>query len=236
GGLPAPRAANGGLSGRGGGGAAFLAGTGGGGGGGGGSARRGFRRGGGGGGGGGGGVEAVGRGGGRATTEHAPLPARGVFRRGLSYRRRVGTIVLPPLRERREDIPLLAGHFLQAFGDANEQAPSSIAPETLALLAAYDWPGNVRELQHAIERAAALTTHAVLLPTDLPPKVVGAVREATSAAGSALGLKDVVKDHVRRVLRVAGWNKKLAAELLGIHRRTLYRLTKRHGISLSRRD
>ena len=146
------------------------------------------------------------------------------------------TIVLPPLRERREDIPLLAGHFLQAFRDANEQAPSSIAPETLALLAGYDWPGNVRELQHAIERAAALTTHTVLLPVDLPPNVGGAPREAASAAGSALGLKDVVKDHIRRVLKVAGWNKKLAAELLGIHRRTLYRLTKRHGISLSRRD
>jgi len=166
----------------------------------------------------------------------ATLVAQGRFREDLFYRLSVVTIVLPPLRARREDIPVLAGHFLQAFRDANEQAPSSIAPETLALLAAYDWPGNVRELQHAIERAAALTAHAVLLPTDLPPKVAGAVREAPSAAGSALGLKDVVKDHIRRVLKVAGWNKKLAAELLGIHRRTLYRLTKRHGISLSHRD
>src|SRR5215468_2863011 len=166
----------------------------------------------------------------------ATLVAQGRFREDLFYRLSVVTIVLPPLRERREDIPVLAGHFLQAFRDANEQAPVSIAPETLALLGAYDWPGNVRELQHAIERAAALTANPVLLPEDLPPKLVGAVRETASTAGSALGLKDVVKAHIRRVLKMAGWNKKLAAELLGIHRRTLYRLTKRHGIPLSKRE
>src|SRR5215469_2919266 len=166
----------------------------------------------------------------------ASLVADGRFREDLFYRLSVVTIVLPQLRERREDIPVLAGHFLRAFRDANEQTPGSIAPETLALLGAYDWPGNVRELQHAIERAAALTANPVLLPEDLPPKLVDAVRETASTAGSALGLKDVVKAHIRRVLKMAGWNKKLAAELLGIHRRTLYRLTKRHGIPLSKRE
>jgi len=172
-----------------------------------------------------------------ATNKELPtLVADGRFREDLFYRLSVVTIVLPPLRERREDIPVLAGHFLQAFRDVNAQAPRSISPEALALLVAYDWPGNVRELQHAIERVAALTTNPVLLPADLPPKLVGAVREAASTEAPALGLTDVVKDHIRRVLKVAGWNKKLAAELLGIHRRTLYRLTKRHGISLSKRD
>src|SRR6266542_6481497 len=107
----------------------------------------------------------------------ATLVADGRFREDLFYRLSVVTIVLPPLRERREDIPVLAGHFLRAFRDANDQAPCSISPETLASLVAYDWPGNVRELQHAIERAAALTTNPVLLPADLPPKLVGAVRE-----------------------------------------------------------
>ena len=172
-----------------------------------------------------------------ATNKELPtLVADGRFREDLFYRLSVVTIVLPPLRERREDIPVLAGHFLQAFRDVNAQAPRSISPEALALLVAYDWPGNVRELQHAIERVAALTTNPVLLPAGLPPKLVGAVREAASTEAPALGLTDVVKDHIRRVLKVAGWNKKLAAELLGIHRRTLYRLTKRHGISLSKRD
>jgi len=166
----------------------------------------------------------------------AILVADGRFREDLFYRLSVVTVVLPPLRERREDIPGLAGHFLRAFRDANEQTPGSIAPETLALLAAYDWPGNVRELQHAIERAAALTANPVLRPEDLPPKLVDAVRETASTPGSALGLKDVVTAHIRRVLKMAGWNKKLAAELLGIHRRTLYRLTKRHGIPLSKRE
>jgi transcriptional regulator of acetoin/glycerol metabolism len=105
----------------------------------------------------------------------------------------------------------------------------------MELLVAHDWPGNVRELQHAIERAAALTADRVLLPTDLPPRLVAAARHGHPTSGSALSLQEVVKSHLRRVLREAGWNKKLAAQLLGIHRRTLYRLTKRHGIPLAER-
>src|SRR5262245_66429320 len=105
----------------------------------------------------------------------------------------------------------------------------------MALLVAHDWPGNVRELQHAIEHAAALTAGRVLLPEDLPPKVQGATREGPAPAAPALSLQEVIRGHLRRALREAGWNKKLAAQLLGIHRRTLYRLTKRHGISLGNR-
>jgi two-component system, NtrC family, response regulator AtoC len=163
------------------------------------------------------------------------LIAQGNFREDLFYRLSVVTIVLPPLRERRDDIPLLASHFLKSYLKANDQPPCAISPEAMALLVAFDWPGNVRELQHAIERAAALTPNPVLLPEDLPPKLVGAAQQEASAAGAALNLQEVVRGHVRHVLKEARWNKKLAAQLLGIHRRTLYRLTKRYGISLRER-
>src|SRR5206468_3840007 len=148
------------------------------------------------------------------------------------YRLSVVTIVLPPLRERKDDIPLLAHHFLQSYAAANDR-PAAIAPEAMALLVAHDWPGNVRELQHAVERAAALARNPVVCPEDLPPKFSSA-RPAESGA-AALSLQEVVKGHLRRVLCEAGWNKKLAAELLGIHRRTLYRLGKRYGIALATR-
>jgi transcriptional regulator with GAF, ATPase, and Fis domain len=161
------------------------------------------------------------------------LVAQGKFREDLFYRLSVVTIIVPPLRERREDIPLLADHFLQSFVAANEQPGRTISPEAMAALVAYDWPGNVRELQHAIERAAALSSNPMLLPLDLPPVVAGPPREATTPS---LSLQEVVKGHLWRVLKQAKWNKKRAAELLGIHRRTLYRLTKRHGIPLGKHE
>jgi len=100
-----------------------------------------------------------------------------------------------------------------------------------ASLVAYDRPGNVRELEHAIERAVTLTSNPVLRPED-PPKLRSSPRPPESAAGPPLNLREAVTSHIRRVPKEARWNKKLAAQLLGIHRRTLYRLTKRHGIPL----
>jgi len=161
----------------------------------------------------------------------------GKFREDLFYRLSVVTLSVPPLRERRDDIVLLATHFLRKYAAANARAVSGIAPETMALLAAYDWPGNVRELEHAIERAIALTTNPVLQPEDLPPKCAEtAIPSDGTAPASPLSLRGVVSGHVRRVLQEARWNKKLAAQLLGIHRRTLYRLTKRYGITLKERE
>jgi len=114
-------------------------------------------------------------------------------------------------------------------------APARSSSRGLALLVAYDWAGNIRELEHAVERAVALTTSSVVRPEDLPPTCSQTVL-APGVPGSALSLRGAVTRHVRRVLREARWNKKLAAQLLGIHRRTLYRLTKRNGISLSERE
>lgn len=160
------------------------------------------------------------------------LVAAGKFREDLFYRLSVVTILVPPLRERRQDIPLLARHFLKTYAAANDKPVSGISPETMASLVAYSWPGNVRELQHAIERAVALTSNPVLRPEDLPPKLGHGPQEPQSAVGPPLSLREAVTSHVRRVLKEARWNKKLAAQLLGIHRRTLYRLTKRYGIPL----
>src|SRR5207302_5888678 len=159
----------------------------------------------------------------------------GRFREDLFYRLSVVTLQIPPLRDRREDIPLLADHFLRVYSTANGRRVSEIAPEAMALMVAYDWPGNIRELEHAIERAVALTTSLVVRPEDLPPKCAGTV-PTSNAPGAALSLRGVVTRHVHRVLREARWNKKLAAQLLGIHRRTHYGLTKRYGISLSERE
>ena len=160
------------------------------------------------------------------------LVAHREFREDLFYRLSVVTILLPPLRERREDIPLLATHFLREFATAADKSVPEISHEALAVLLAHDWPGNVRELEHAIERAVALSTSPVLRPEDLPPKCGDANRRGGRATGSPLALREAITRHVRRVLAEARWNKKLAAQLLGIHRRTLYRLTKRYGIPL----
>jgi len=162
----------------------------------------------------------------------ATLVADGRFREDLFYRLSVMTIALPPLRERREDIPALALHFLDFYRAANDQPPCAVSPEAMAMLVAHDWPGNVRELQHAVERASALTTNHMILPSDLPPALRDAVGRPRATSEAPMSLRGVVVGHVRRVLKEAGWNKKLAAQLLGIHRRTLYRLTKRYGISL----
>src|SRR5437879_5688896 len=142
------------------------------------------------------------------------LVAQGRFREDLFYRLSVVTISVPPLRERREDIPLLANYFLRRFAAASGRTVTAIRPDALALLVGHDWPGNVRELEHAVERAVALTANAVLHPEDLPPKVSGAAARDCATPHSRLSLREVVTHHIRSVLRQAGGNKKLAAQLL----------------------
>ena len=99
-----------------------------------------------------------------------PLVKSGKFREDLFDRLNVVTITLPPLRERKEDIPLLANHFLQKFSEENHKNISHISPEALEILTQYSWPGNVRELEHTIERAVIFSIHPIILPEDLPRK------------------------------------------------------------------
>jgi two-component system, NtrC family, response regulator AtoC len=102
----------------------------------------------------------------------------GKFREDLFYRLSVVSITIPPLRDRQEDIPLLAEYFLTKYGLRNQKNISHISPQSLNLLCDYRWPGNVRELEHVIEQAVALTTNPVLLPEDFPPEF----REAPTAS------------------------------------------------------
>jgi two-component system response regulator AtoC len=158
----------------------------------------------------------------------------GRFREDLYYRLNVVSIHLPPLRERPQDIPALARHFLQKYAAANGKAIDRLAPETMARLEAYPWPGNVRELENAIERAVAVSRHPVLLPEDLPHHVTGGPPGAgtdASPSDGLLSLEELTGRHLRRVLAFTGNNKKRAAEILGIDRRTLYRMLARYSLA-----
>jgi DNA-binding NtrC family response regulator len=152
----------------------------------------------------------------------------GRFREDLFYRLNVVTIRIPPLRERREDIPLLAEHFAAKHGRPEEGA--AISPLAGDLLVAYDWPGNVRELENVIARALALNPSGVVTPEDLPEHVRGARPAAASlavVAGAAQErptLAELERRYAAQVLQETGGNKTRAAEILGIDRKTLYRL------------
>jgi DNA-binding NtrC family response regulator len=150
---------------------------------------------------------------------------QGSFRADLYYRLHVVSIVIPPLRERREDIPLLAEHFAQKHGRAEG---SAISPEARELLVAHDWPGNVRELENVIARALALNPSGVVLPEDLPD-AVRAARPAPAAAplpdtSDRPTLAELERRYASQVLLETGGNKTRAAEILGIDRKTLYRI------------
>ena len=158
------------------------------------------------------------------------------FREDLYYRLSVVSVTLPPLRERRDDIPLLAEFFLRKFAQEAGKRVERIAPEALALLTAYPWPGNVRELEHAIERAVILTQNPTLLAQDLPPDLQAPPGGRPTADAQVLPLREVERRHLLFALERAQGNRKRAAEWLGITRRTLYRMAARHGINLSGLD
>jgi DNA-binding NtrC family response regulator len=154
-----------------------------------------------------------------------PLVQNGKFREDLFDRFNVVSITLPPLRERKEDIPLLATHFLQKFSGENKKDISHISPEALEILLQYPWPGNVRELEHTIERAVILTIHPIILPEDLPKKMFEEMKEIKiQPSEELLPLKEIEKRYILKVLQETNGNKKKASEILGIDRTTLYRI------------
>jgi len=150
--------------------------------------------------------------------------AEAKFREDLYYRINVFSITIPPLRERREDIPLLAEYFVKKFTRSMNRRITAIAPASMQLLINYDWPGNVRELQNAIERAVLVCKTTEIEPGDLPMRVSDA---ATALVGKSLA--DVEQQHIKRVLEEAGWNVYRAARLLEIDRVTLYNKIKKYG-------
>ena len=160
---------------------------------------------------------------------NARLPeriARGEFREDLYYRLRVVEIHLPPLRERREDIPRLVRHFLERFAAREGREVPTLDREAYASLLAHDYAGNIRELENLLEGAAALCRGGLIRREDLqwlPQHRV--VREGPLGApeGDVPNLRTLEERHIQRVLKMAGGNKSRAARLLGISRRTLYR-------------
>jgi DNA-binding NtrC family response regulator len=151
----------------------------------------------------------------------------GAFREDLYFRLNVVVITVPPLRERGQDVPLLARHFLAKYAPASGKPGMGIAPETLARLTAYHWPGNVRELEHAVERAVTLSSSPLLLPEFFPLELRGTAPRGPRLPSAGMTLEEVKRWYVDRVLEETGGNKLQAAELLGIDRRTLYRILER---------
>jgi two-component system, NtrC family, response regulator HydG len=153
--------------------------------------------------------------------------AEKAFREDLYYRLNVFTILIPPLRERREDITVLADHFLRRFGRSMNRTFDGFAPEAMQMLIARDWPGNVRELQNAIERAAVVRQGGLVRPADFP------FSEDLSGPKGANGnsLADLEKRHVEKTLKDCGWNISQAARILEIDRVTLYNKIRKYGIA-----
>ncbi len=170
----------------------------------------------------------------------AEAVAKGEFRQDLYYRLDVVTVNLPPLRQRADDIPLLAYHFLRYYSQDGGKPVAAISDKAMELLCAYHWPGNIRELEHAIEQAVALSYHPVLTPEDLPVEV----REqkahrfpAAAASSTALfnfpdtpSLEEVKKRYVRHVLQLSEGNVSATARILNVDRRSLYRMLARYKI------
>jgi two-component system response regulator PilR (NtrC family) len=166
----------------------------------------------------------------------------GRFREDLYYRLHVIAVQMPPLRERKDDIPLLAQHFLQKYGEENARAALELTPDALDLLMEYDWPGNVRELENAIERAVVLSTGPRIGP-ELVPDYVRSTRPFQMPTfvvpPEGISFKDVITDFEKRLiestLEAAGGVQKRAAELLHIKPTTLNEMIKRYDIRPRRR-
>jgi len=166
-----------------------------------------------------------------ATNKDLPAAMEvGEFRRDLYYRLNALPLHVPPLRERRGDVPLLAAHYLEAFCRAEGRAPKRLSPEAIELLEEYRWPGNVRELRNLMERAAILVEGDEVGGEDL-----AAWLEAGPAAEEPVGLRGEIErresDAIRRSLEAAGWNVTQAAASLGIDRTNLHRKMRKYGLS-----
>jgi DNA-binding NtrC family response regulator len=163
------------------------------------------------------------------------LVAEKKFREDLFYRLNVVSLQIPPLRERPEDVPLLADHFLRKYAAQNNKPVCRISPDAMEFLIRYRWPGNVRELENVIERAATLSSSSLILFEDLPRRLqVEPAQVSLTSLPSRIPLSELEKLYIQKVLEETGGNKKRAAEILGVDRRTLYRMATRLGLTIKR--
>jgi DNA-binding NtrC family response regulator len=154
----------------------------------------------------------------------------GQFREDLYYRLNVVTIDLPPLRERKEDIPLLAEHFLKRFSAENQKSVTGFSGEMMDFLVKYPWPGNVRELENTIERAVILAKTPEIQLADLLQRNSPLVEQVNKGQS----LQDVEREHILSVLDETGGNLAKAARILGISRATLYNKSRAYGINVKK--
>ena len=160
----------------------------------------------------------------------------GRLRRDLYFRINTVTIQVPPLRDRRDDLPILVRAFLDRYSAKHARAVEDIEPEAYRRLLAYGWPGNVRELQHAIERAVLICRGRTIMLSDLPEAFQSASDEAevgTAIAPSEVpsgSLEEIERASILKALDATRWNKQAAAALLGLRRPTLYSKMRKHGI------
>jgi len=155
------------------------------------------------------------------------LVEEGRFREDLYYRINVVSIQLPPLRDRKEDVPLLVQHFLRKYCIENKKEIDGLSEEAFRFLIKYDWPGNVRELENAIERAVVITKGRIVLLEDLP----GPIRaEGEFKPATNMQLREVEKEHILHALELNNWNITRTAKILGIDRNTLSSKIRRYHI------
>ena len=167
-----------------------------------------------------------------ATNENlAHSVAKGTFREDLFYRLSVVPVHLPPLRERKEDIPLLVEHFLHKYNKKAKKNITDLSPQAMKALMDYDWPGNIRELENTIERAVVLLKGNGIDIEDIGYHgMMAASSIFSSAEGKFKTLEDVEKEYIRTVLRDHHGNRSKAAKILGIDRKTLWAKIKKHGL------
>jgi DNA-binding NtrC family response regulator len=171
----------------------------------------------------------------------------GIFRNDLFYRLNVIHINIPPLRERREDIPLLVLHFLKKFNNLHKKKVISISPEAMSVIEDYPWPGNVRELQNVIERAVIMSDSERIELKDLPNGLI--VRDVESSGFQVLNptvnsipykeakeiwLATFEKNYLLSLFENTSSNISRAAEIAGINRKTIHRLIKRYNLDIKR--
>lgn len=163
------------------------------------------------------------------------MAAEGSFRQDLFFRLNVVPVHLPPLRERREDIPVLAKHFLRKFAAQNRKNLRGLHPAAIKSLTEYDWPGNIRELENTMERAVILCLSEQITPAELPAHFPAAqapeLKGAQTGISQGMSLKDMERELIKATLKEAGGNKTQTAKSLGITRQTLLNKIKEYHIN-----
>jgi len=164
---------------------------------------------------------------------NSPLEERvkaGTFREDLFYRLNVVPIKLPPLRERRDDIPLLVCHFIREYAERNGTPPKTITRRAMDQMCAYDWPGNVRELQNVVQNMLITSKEDELDVKNLPERIRPSLPDSRGVFPVGLTMKQLEEQAILKTLEHTGGNRKRAAEMLGIGLRTLHRKLRQYGM------